>query len=135
MMIGLAILGFQAGTAPVAGAPEACCPPLSVRLSAREMKARLRHTVPVSPLVGKDVRVKGVVVFVIGIGTYGDVACIRLISGHPMLVAAAMDSVKRWKFESDTEPLCGKLVLTLSTLMPDMGLQILDTEPSRHKRS
>jgi hypothetical protein len=94
------------------------------------MKARLRRIVPVlPPLLGKDVRVKGIVVFVVGFDTRGDVVCIRLISGHPLLVAAAMDSVKQWKFQAADEPTCGKLVLGLSTLKPAMGLQVLETEP------
>ncbi len=134
MMCGLAVLGLTINAAFASGGTEGCCPPRDVRLSAREMKARLRHTVPVSPLaLGKDVRIKGTVVFVVGIDRAGSVGCIRLVSGRPMLVATAMDSVKHWKFQADAEPTCDKLVLALSTLERDMGLRVLEMEP-RYKR-
>ncbi len=95
------------------------------------MKVRLRRTVAVqSPELGKDVRIKGVVIFVVGIGTRGEVSCIRLVSGHPLLVAPAIDSLKRWTFQGGIQPTCGKLVLALSTLKPDMGLKVLDREPT-----
>lgn len=95
------------------------------------MKVRLRHTVPVQPPgLGKDVRIKGIVVFVVGMDARGDVSCIRLVSGHPLLVAAAIDSVKQWKFQAEVQPTCGKLVLALSTLKPDLRLKVLETEPS-----
>ena len=100
------------------------------------MKARLRHTVAVqAPALGKDARITGVVVFVVGIDAHGDVSCIRLVSGHPLLVAPAIDSVKRWKFQGGVQTTCGKLVVALSTLKPDMGLKVLETEPSTRQRS
>jgi hypothetical protein len=134
MMFGSVVLGLTVKAAPASGGAGGCCPPHDVRLSAREMRTRLRHTVPVSPLgLGKDVRIKGIVVFVVGFDTTGNVGCIRFVSGHPMLVATAMDSVKQWKFQSGSGPTCGKLVLALSTLEPDMGLQVLDTEPRRKR--
>jgi hypothetical protein len=96
------------------------------------MKARLLHTVPVQPpALGKGVRVKGFVVFVIQIDVHGDVVCIRLVSGHPLLIAPAIDSVTQWKFQAGAQPTCGKLALALSTMKPEMGLQVLDTEPPR----
>lgn len=135
-IVGLVILGFTARIVPVAGTREVCCPPGDIHLSAREMKARLRHTVPVLPPArGRDVRVKGIVVFVVRFNTRGEVECIRLVSGHPLLVTTAMESVKHWKFRAGVEATCGKLVLALSTLKPDMGLQVLETEPSPPRRS
>jgi hypothetical protein len=92
--------------------------------------------VPVQrPALGKDVRIKGIVVFVVRIDDHGDVACIRLVSGHPLLVAAAIDSVKQWKFQAGAHPTCGKLALALSTMRPEMGLKVLETEPPLHQRS
>lgn len=129
LIVGLAVRALQAGSALSPGDSNVCCPPRDVRLSAQEMKARLRHTVRVLPLLGKDVRVKGIVVFVVGFDARGDVVCIRFISGHPLLVAPAIESVKQWEFQAGSEPSCGKLVLALSTLKPDMGLQVLEKEP------
>src|SRR5471030_3166763 len=128
---GLAVLALASAQTPMPSSPDVCCPARDVRSSARQMKARLRHTVPVlPPPLGKDVRVNGIVVLVVGFDTVGDVVCIQLISGHPLLVATAVDSVRHWKFQSGAEPTCGRLVLALSTLKPDMGLQILEKVPS-----
>jgi len=125
-MIGAVLLTAAARTMLYADEPGQCCPPGDVRLSAAQMKARLRHTVPVRPpALGKDVRVRCIVVFVVGIDVHGSVVCVRLVSGHPLLVAAAVDSVKQWKFQAGAQPTCGKLVLALSTLRPDMGLHVL----------
>jgi TonB family protein len=99
------------------------------------MKARLRHSVPVHPLaLGKDVRIKGVVVLELGVDSQGDVVCVQVLSGHPMLVAAAIDSVKQWKFKAGNQRTCGKLILALSTLEPNMGVKVLDAEPPTRQR-
>jgi hypothetical protein len=136
IMIGVALLSASARTALCADVASECCPPRDVRLSAGQMKARLRHTVPVqAPALGKDVRIKGIVVFVVGIDAHGDVVCIRLVSGHPLLVAPAIDSVKQWKFQAGVQSTCGKLALALSTMKPAMGLKVLETEPPSRQRS
>ena len=133
MAVGLAFFTLATGMPQTSDTRNVCCPPHEVPLSAWQMKARLRHTVPVlPPPLGKDVRLKGIVVFVVGLDGRGDVVCIRLMSGHPLLAATALDSVKHWNFRADGNRLCGPLVLSLSTLNRDMGLQILDSEPAAH---
>jgi outer membrane biosynthesis protein TonB len=134
-MVGMVFLTVPARTVLSADRTSECCPTREARLSAGQMKARLRHTVPVQPpALGKDVRIKGVVVLVVGLDVQGDVACIRLVSGHPLLVAPAIDSVKRWKFQAGVSATCGRLALGLSTTKPDMGLTVLETEPSSRQR-
>ena len=64
----------------------------------------------------------------------GEVTCIRLIRGQAMLVQSAIDSVKKWKFQTGAESACGPLVLALSTLEPGMGLKVLDADPGVHKQ-
>ena len=46
---GLAVLALAAAQTPMPSSPDVCCPARDVRSSARQMKARLRHTVPVLP--------------------------------------------------------------------------------------
>jgi TonB family protein len=53
---------------------------------------------PVYPRVAFLARVQGVVRFSITISEEGTVERIRLISGHPFLVQAAMDAVKQWRY-------------------------------------
>jgi len=115
--------------------PNGCCPIDGALLSPRQMKARLRHSEPVlPPSMGNRVRVKGVVVLVVGFSASGDVTCLQVVSGHPLLIPSAMESLKRWKFQPladdpRRETVCGKLVLALSTTEPNMGLQLLDEKP------
>lgn len=94
------------------------------------MKARLLHTVLVQPpALGKDVRVKGFVVFVIRIDVHRDVVCIRLVSGHPLLVAPAIDSREAVEIPGRGSTDLRKAGLALSTMKPETGLKVLDTEP------
>ena len=135
MIIGLVLATFSTGKALCVNMANGCCPPRDVHLSAGQMKARLRHKVPIQPpAFGKNVRVKGVVALVVGIDPHGGVLCIRLVSGHPLLVAPALESVKQWKLKAGVQPTCGKLVLALSTMEPDMGLKVLETEPTTGQR-
>ena len=54
---------------------------------------------PVYPPVAKSARVQGVVKLQAVIDTEGSIAHLSLISGHPLLVNAAMDAVQHWRYE------------------------------------
>ena len=53
---------------------------------------------PVYPSTAFDAGVQGLVVLVLRIDREGNVADVTLVSGHPLLVQAAMDAVKQWKY-------------------------------------
>jgi len=53
----------------------------------------------VEPVCPMSARVKGAVQLAIRIDKDGTVVDIKLISGHPLLVAAAIDAVRQWKFK------------------------------------
>ena len=53
---------------------------------------------PVYPELAKTARIEGMVRLAVLIGRDGAVERIRLISGHPLLVKAAMDAVKQWRY-------------------------------------
>jgi TonB family protein len=53
---------------------------------------------PVYPPEARQTRVEGQVVLRILIGTTGDVEDTHLVSGDPLLVPAAMEAVKQWKY-------------------------------------
>jgi TonB family protein len=53
---------------------------------------------PVYPPLARAARVQGTVVLKVTISKTGDVQKVSLISGHPLLVSAAIDAVKHWKF-------------------------------------
>jgi TonB family protein len=78
--------------------PRAAVPQL-VRVSAGVMQGLLDHRVdPDYPADAKEKQVEGTVVLNVDIDSDGEVARVELVSGHPMLAAAAMDAVLQWKY-------------------------------------
>ena len=65
-----------------------------------KQEARLIYSVrPVYPQLARKARIQGVVRLQVLIGKDGVVEKLRLLSGHPFLVKAAMDAVKQWRYE------------------------------------
>lgn len=63
------------------------------------MERRLIHRVdPVYPPAAKQARIQGIVRFEILIDTDGSVRDLRVVSGHPMLIQAATDAVRQWRY-------------------------------------
>jgi protein TonB len=54
---------------------------------------------PIYPRLARQARVAGTVVLEAVVTAEGKVAEIKLISGHPLLVQAAIDCVKQWEYE------------------------------------
>jgi TonB family protein len=58
----------------------------------------------------------GTVVLAISVDPRGDVTCVQVVSGHPLIVEVAIDSVRQWKFQPYTpagvkKSLFGKVAL------------------------
>lgn len=53
---------------------------------------------PAYPPLAELARIQGNVILAVTINESGNVSAIGLVSGHPMLVQAALENVKRWKF-------------------------------------
>ena len=61
---------------------------------------RVLHKVePVYPRLARQRRIQGTVVFEILISGEGSVSSARLLSGHPLLVTAARESIMRWRYD------------------------------------
>lgn len=58
-----------------------------------------KQVVPDYPPIAKAARIQGVVRIQIRVTENGEVTNLRVISGHPMLVQAAMDAVRKWKYK------------------------------------
>ncbi len=54
---------------------------------------------PVYPPAARAARIQGHVIMKAVITKKGDVDQLELVSGHPMLVDAAMEAVKKWKYK------------------------------------
>lgn len=62
----------------------------------RKVKSRVT---PIYPELAKRMSVSGTVKVEVTIAATGAVKSTRVIGGHPLLVDAAVDAVKRWKYE------------------------------------
>jgi TonB family protein len=74
--------------------------PMRVRVGGNVQAANIIQKVaPVYPELAKQARISGQVRFTVIIGKDGTVLNIQLVSGHPLLVAAARDAVKDWIYK------------------------------------
>ena len=58
----------------------------------------IRQPRPLYPPLAKSARIQGTVRFNAIIGEDGTIKNLTLVSGHPLLVAAAQDAVKQWVY-------------------------------------
>lgn len=74
--------------------------PQRVRISQGVTKGMLINRVePVYPTLARAARVQGEVVLSAIIDTNGQVSNLQLVSGHPMLVPAALAAVREWRYK------------------------------------
>jgi periplasmic protein TonB len=93
------ILTSTAGAPVLAKAAEPT-PVKRVRLAQRVVEANLIHDVaPTYPPEAGRARVEGTVVLLAVIGKDGSVEDVRVESGLPILVQAAIDAVKQWRYK------------------------------------
>jgi periplasmic protein TonB len=71
-----------------------------VRISQGVTKGLLVHRVePAYPPLARAARVQGDVLLSAVISVNGEIENLQLISGHPMLVPAAISAVKQWRYK------------------------------------
>lgn len=99
-LIGGIISGAPTGAPPPPPDPSLFEPaPGRIRVGGNVQQAKLiRQPKPIYPPLAKQVRLSGVVKLDAVIGREGTVESLRLVSGHPLLVAAAMASAKEWVY-------------------------------------
>jgi protein TonB len=69
----------------------------------RVVPAKLMHSVPAQyPAMARQLRVEGEVVVSLDVDASGSVSAAKAISGAPLLRAAALDAVRRWKYQPAT---------------------------------
>ena len=75
----------------------------------RKVKTRVS---PVYPDIARRMNISGVVRLAVTVAPNGTVKNIKAIGGHPLLVNAAQEAVKKWRFESASEENSGVVELT-----------------------
>lgn len=58
----------------------------------------IREVKPVYPPIARQARIQGMVVLEAQISKDGKIESLQLVSGHPILAAAAIDAVRQWRY-------------------------------------
>ena len=94
-----------------------CCTSNAERVSLKQVNALLEKTQPIqTPCCGHGLHIEGIIVLAIAVDADGDVTCVTVVSGHPLIIGSAIDSVRRWKFRSYVvnglkKNFCGKVAV------------------------
>jgi len=92
-------------------------PSAPVRVGGRVKEPRkISAPPPEYPVLARQAHVEGVVVIEAIIDERGDVVDARALSGHPLLMKAALDAVRQWKFEPtylNDQPVAVQLVVSV----------------------
>ena len=112
-----------AATPTTTEAPPAPAPtPKEVRVSSGVAQGLLVQQVsPRYPLLAKQTRVEGTVVLQAVIGKNGSVKNVKAVSGNPLLVPAAIDAVKLWRYKPyqlDGEPVEANTQINVKFSLP-----------------
>jgi len=97
------VIGAPSRSAPVPPPPSV--PPVlqahhPVRVGGEVQQANLISQVkPQYPIAAKQAGIQGAVVLEAVISQGGTIVDVRMISGHPLLIRAAMEAVKQWRYK------------------------------------
>ncbi|MGA2148467.1 MAG: energy transducer TonB [Bryobacteraceae bacterium] len=73
--------------------------PARIKIGGDVQEARLLHRVqPIYPTLAREMRIEGTVELTSVIGVDGRLKELRVLSGHPLLVAAAVSAVSQWVY-------------------------------------
>ena len=77
-----------------------CCDSESENLSQSQVKALVKKTEPIlAPCCADMLHIAGTAVLGISVDPQGNVTCVRVVSGHRLIIGVAIESVSKWKFE------------------------------------
>ena len=77
---------------------------LTFSAQAQEGPRKLKSKVdPVYPEVARTMRIEGAVRLQVLVTPQGNVKDAKILGGNPLLASAAVDAVKRWKYEAGPE--------------------------------
>jgi TonB family protein len=82
-----------------------CSSPASAQ---EELSRKVKNKVaPVYPELARRMSISGTVKVLVVVGPNGAVKSSKIVGGHPLLANAAMDALKKWKFETASEESVG----------------------------
>jgi protein TonB len=92
----------------------------TIRLSHMSEGDLIRKMQPTYPALARAARIQGTVVLQAVINKQGMIENLRVLSGHPMLVQAAMDAVCQWRYRPyilNNEPVEVETQITVNFLL------------------
>jgi protein TonB len=97
-------IGVPDGTYMKPPAPKAAAvtqPPVHkmIRMAHIEASQLIHKVQPAYPIIAKQTHVQGTVVFTAVISKAGTIENLQLVSGHPLLVAAAREAILQWRYK------------------------------------
>lgn len=114
------VIGGIIGSSPRSQLPPPPPPPAPrapVRVGGRVMAPKLLYgPQPEYPVLAKQAKIQGDVILDAVIDTQGNVVELSVISGHPLLVPAALAAVRQWKYQPtylNDEPISVQLHVTV----------------------
>lgn len=112
------VIGGMSSAIPAPLAPKSSGPKAPVRVGGRVKEPRLITRVdPIYPALAKQTHMQGSVVIDAIIDEHGEVVEMKVVSGPPLLIQAAMDAVRRWRYEPtylNEEPVPVQLNVTVT---------------------
>ncbi|SRR6266700_428299 len=72
-------------------------------------------TPPVYPEIARRMNIIGTVKLLVDVAPNGAVTNVKVMGGHPLLVASAEEAVKKWKFAPATQASTGRIELTFGS--------------------
>lgn len=97
----LLIAGYAAAGAPTAGGQEAASGQEKVN---RKIKIQVA---PVYPDLARRMRITGTVKVKVAIAPNGSIQEASLVGGHPLLTNAALDAMRKWRYEAGPDETTG----------------------------
>jgi len=94
--VALGLLAATAGTAIVSASAMAQEETKTTEELSRKVKTRVA---PIYPGIARRMNITGVVKLAVVVAPNGSLKSSKAVGGHPVLVNAAMDAMKQWKFE------------------------------------
>jgi len=109
-----------------------CCESESEKLLSHEVKALLQRAEPIYlPGTVDKLRIKGTVVMALAVDGKGEVICVQIISGHPLIIGRTIESVRRWKFrpyvlQGLKKGFCGRIAISYRANEHGVKYKVID---------
>jgi TonB family protein len=82
------------------------CPTRAFAQEELSRKAKVKIS-PVYPDIARRMNITGSVKVVVVVAPNGTIKSTKVVGGHPLLVTAALDAIKKWKFDPAPEESTG----------------------------